>query len=225
MSLIYEERLSESPYVETVTRGQTQSAGSTVRPAERHWHMVIVQHEGATKCIAVGPWTNAGVAAWGAGAEILWIKFRLGVFMPQLPTSALLDRELVLPDAMCRSFWLNSSAWQIPDYENADTFVNRLARAEILAVDPVVSAVLADRPQDLAPRTVRQRFLRATGLAHSHIRQIERAQRAAALLRQGRSIADTAYELGYFDQPHLTRSLRQWVGHTPAQIARLGPAG
>ena len=65
---------------------------------------------------------------------------------------------------------------------------------------------------------MRLRYLRATGLTQSHIRQVERAQRAAAHLRQGRSIPDTVYEVGYFDQPHMTRSLKQWIGHTPAQI-------
>ena len=73
----------------------------------------------------------------------------------------------------------------------------------------------------LAPRTERHRFLQATGLSHTHIRQIERAQQAAALLRQGVPILDTVYQAGYFDQPHLTRALKQWVGHTPAQLIRM----
>ena len=34
-------------------------------------------------------------------------------------------------------------------------------------------------------------------------------------------ILDTVEEAGYFDQSHLTRSLKQWVGHTPAQIIRM----
>jgi methylphosphotriester-DNA--protein-cysteine methyltransferase len=60
--------------------------------------------------------------------------------------------------------------------------------------------------------------LRATGLNHSQILQLERAKYAAALLEQGVPILDTVYDAGYFDQPHLTRSLKQWIGHTPAQI-------
>jgi methylphosphotriester-DNA--protein-cysteine methyltransferase len=65
---------------------------------------------------------------------------------------------------------------------------------------------------------VRHRFLQATGLTQGHIRQVERAKRAAELLRQGSSISDTVYEAGYFDQPHLTRSLKRWIGSTPAQL-------
>jgi methylphosphotriester-DNA--protein-cysteine methyltransferase len=72
---------------------------------------------------------------------------------------------------------------------------------------------------------VRHRFLQATGLSQNHIRQYERAQQAAALLQQGKSILDTAYDLGYYDQPHLTRSLKQFFGYTPAQIGRVSQAG
>jgi AraC-like DNA-binding protein len=73
----------------------------------------------------------------------------------------------------------------------------------------------------MAARTLRHCFQHATGLSHNDIHQIQRAQRAAALLRHGVSILDAVDELGYYDQPHLTRSLKRWVGHTPAQIANL----
>lgn len=142
--------------------------------------------------------------------------------MPHLPLRNFLDVETILPGAASQSFWLKGSAWQFPDYENVETFVDRLARAEVLVRDPVVNAVLQGQSQEMSPRTVRHRFLRATGLTQSHIHQVERAQQAAMLLRQGISILDTVYEAGYFDQPHLTRSLRQWIGHTPAQIVRTG---
>jgi AraC-like DNA-binding protein len=203
-----EARVSDSPYIETVTRGWTEGNGSVIRPAESHWHLVLV----------TGALPTAGVVSYTEGAEILWIQLKLGTFLPHLPARMLLDKELVLPDAVCHSFWLGGTSWQFPTFDNVETFINRLARAETLACDPLVSAVLQDHPHDLAPRTLRHRFLQATGLSHTHIRQIERAQQAAALLRQGVPILDTVYQAGYFDQPHLTRALKQWVGYTPAQI-------
>jgi len=124
MSIIYEERLSDSPYVETITQGRTASDGSTIRPAEISWHMVFVRVKGRAHPLVVGPLTTAGVASWGEGAEILWIKFKLGVFMPHLSTRTLLDMETRLPGAASNSFWLKGSAWQFPDYENVETFVN-----------------------------------------------------------------------------------------------------
>jgi hypothetical protein len=221
MSIIYEERSSDSPYVETITRGWTASDGSTIRPAEVHWHMVFVRHNGRVQALVVGPWTSAGVVSWAEGAEILWIKLKLGTFMPHLPPRDFLDVETILPGAASQSFWLNGSAWQFPDYDNVETFIDRLVRADVLVRDPVVNTVLQDQPQEMASRTVRHRFLRTTGLTQSHIRQMKRAQQATVLLQQGVSILDTVYEVGYFDQPHMTRALKQFMGHTPGQIVQM----
>jgi hypothetical protein len=99
VSIIHEQRLLASPYVESVTRGWTVSEGSTIRPAESNWHMVFVKEHGRSHSLIVGPWTTAGVASWGEGAEILWVKFKLGVFMPHLPTRDFLDSEEALPGA------------------------------------------------------------------------------------------------------------------------------
>jgi AraC-like DNA-binding protein len=51
-------------------------------------------------------------------------------------------------------------------------------------------------------------------------RSIERARYATNLLRAGMSIADVVDLAGYFDQPHLTRSLKYLIGQTPVEIAR-----
>lgn len=218
MSLLYDQRLSESLYIETITHGQTISDGGSIRPAECQWHMVFVREHGNFHPLVVGPQTFSGRALWREGAEILWIKFKPGVFMPHMPFHHLLDREVTLPDAIGQSFWLKSATWQMPSYDNAETFIDKLVHEEVLVHDPIVSAALQDQPHDLAPRSVRHHFLLATGLTQNYIRQAERAQRAATLLRHGISILDTVAELGYYDQPHLTRSLKQFVGHTPAQI-------
>lgn len=220
MSLITEERPPDSPLVATIIQGRTVRDGSSIRPAESHWHLVFVNYHGQMKAIIVGPWTTAGVASWGEGAEILSIKFKAGTFIPHLPFQTLVDNETILPEASSRSFWLNGSAWQLPDFEHVDVFLNRLEREELLICDPVVNAVLQDQVPDLSPRTLRHRFLQATGLNKKYIQQIERAQCAATLLQQGSSIADVVYQTGYADQPHLTRSLKQFVGYTPAQILR-----
>jgi methylphosphotriester-DNA--protein-cysteine methyltransferase len=77
---------------------------------------------------------------------------------------------------------------------------------------------LQDQLKDLSLRTAQRHFLRTTGLTHSAVRQIERARYATTLLQQGLSILDVVYEAGYYDQPHLTRALKQLIGLTPAQI-------
>jgi len=225
MSIIHEQRLSDSPYVEAITQGWTMSEGSMIRPSECSWHMVFVKEHSRTHSLVVGPHPTAGMASWGEGAEILWIKFKLGVFMPHLPVRDLLNSEKSLPEAAGSFFWLKSAAWELPDFENVDTFVNRLVRDEILFLDPVVDAVLQDQLPDISSRTMRHHFLRATGLTRSRICQMRQAQQATALLQQGSSILETVHEVGYFDQPHLTRALKRFIGYTPGKIAQLNQSG
>ena len=52
------------------------------------------------------------------------------------------------------------------------------------------------------------------------MKQIERARFATQLLRDGLSPSDVVHEADYFDQAHLTRSLRKLIGLTPGSIAR-----
>lgn len=217
MTILFEERFSDSPYIETVTQGRTASAGSTVRPSEYHWHLIFTKLNGIIHPIITGPLTSSGIVSYGEGAEMLWIRFKLGVFMPHLPVKDFLDTSAELPTAAGQSFWLKSAAWQFPDFENVETFINRLAREEILMRDPLVMAALQDQPLEMSARTVRHRFLQATGLSQNHIRQAERARCATMMLEQGVPILDVVYELGYFDQPHLTKSLKRFVGKTPGQ--------
>jgi len=221
MGFIYEERPSDSPYVETVTRGRTVGSGSQIRPSEIHWHMVFARYDGRAYPVFAGPLTAAGVVSYTEGAEILWIKLRLGTFMPHLPPRDLADAETTLPGASSQSFWLKGSAWQYPDFENVETFIDRLMREDVLVHDPVVSDVLQGRLPAMASRTIRHRFLRATGLTQLHIYQAERAGRAQALLRRGVSILDAVYKAGYYDQPHMTRALKRHTGYTPAQIVQM----
>jgi methylphosphotriester-DNA--protein-cysteine methyltransferase len=57
-------------------------------------------------------------------------------------------------------------------------------------------------------------------MTHTTLKQIDRARQATMLLREGLSPGDAAVEAGYFDQAHLTRSLRRLIGLTPGNIVR-----
>ena len=50
------------------------------------------------------------------------------------------------------------------------------------------------------------------------MRQIERARQAAHLLAAGKAATDVVASLDYFDQPHLARALRRYVGRTATQL-------
>jgi len=202
-----------------IWRGGAGSYYAPICPADSRWNMLLLRRNGRVQVSVEGPLTKATPKAHAEGTEWLVIKFQLGTFLPSLPVRNLRDEEAVLPLVARNSFWLDGATWQFPDYDNVESFVNRLVREEVLLSDPVVKAVLQDQPQELSLRTVRRRFLLATGLTPKAIEQIERAQQAAALLEQGVSIFDAVYQAGYADQSHMTRSLKRFIGQTPAHIA------
>jgi hypothetical protein len=227
MDLICDERSSDSPFVERVWRSQSERADPFISVAESHWEMVVTKHRGRTILTVRGPETRATPADGLAETELFGIQFKAGTFMPDLPAKMIMDRrDPNLPEAGSRSFWLHGRVWQFPDFENADTFVDWLVRDGLLVRDPVVEAVLQGNPAAESLRTVQRRFLQATGLTRNDFHQIERARHATTLLKQGVPILDTVVQAGYYDQPHLTRSLKQLVGRTPAEIlsdSRLEP--
>lgn len=197
---------------------QSERASSFTSISTVFWSMVISKWRGHISISLHGPETGATCKEFPVEGEWVGIVFKLGTFVPHISPGSLLDGNIVLPGTSGRSFSLCHSAWQFPNYENADTFVDRLVRESLLTYDPVVRAINHGEAQTSSLRTVQYRFLRSTGLPQRTIRQIERARYATALLKQGASILDTVYEAGYSDQPHLTRSLKHFIGHTPAEI-------
>jgi len=221
VSAIFESRLSDSPYVEIIWRGRVEQDYPPVCPADVRWNLLFVKEQGKYTVTAEGATTQHVPKVQFAGREFLVIKFKLGVYMPYLPANHLVDGDALLPEATSKTFWLNGASWQVPDFENVEAFVDRMVYKGVLLRDPLVPEVLQNHPQDVSPRTIRRHFVRSTGLTPGLIAQIERAKRAASLLERGVSILDAVYEVGYADQPHLTRSLRRYIGQTPAQIARV----
>jgi hypothetical protein len=221
MLLTFEDRLSDSSFVERVWRSHSERAGTFLSIAASHFEMAVTRHRGKTFLTLRGPETQATNAHCPADGEWLGIRFKLGTFIPSLLPGNLLDRrDVTLPGASRRAFWLHGSAWEYPDFENADVFVARLVRKGVIARDAIVDAVRHDHPQTLSLRSTQRHFLRATGMTCSTWRQIERARHATNLLREGVSILDAVHQAGYFDQPHLTRSLTRRIGQTPAEIIR-----
>jgi hypothetical protein len=217
----FEERRSDSPFVERVWRAQTERTGPFLSIAASHWEMVVSKYQGNTTVTVRGPETKVTpFEVTFTGGEYLGVIFKHGTVLPYLPADAIVDGDVDLPDASSKSFWLNGLTWQIPTYDDADTFVDRLVRKGVLVRDPIVQSALRGEPQELSPRSVQRHFMQATGLTQGTLRQIERARQATILLQESVSILDTVDMAGYADQAHLTRALKYFIGQTPTQIIR-----
>ncbi|GCE24972.1 hypothetical protein KDA_04560 [Dictyobacter alpinus] len=220
MASTFESRGSDSAYIEAVWRDHAGRNYAPICPASNHWHLLFMKRDGKPIVSIEGPLTRSKSVRQDEGVEWFGVTFKLGTFLTVVPASDLRDVQTILPLNIKTTFELAGSRWQLPDYDNVETFVHQLVREHLLIVDPLVKAVLAGQQPEVSERTVRRRFLHATGLAPKTIEQINRANQAAVLLAQGVSLLEATYQAGYADQPHMTRSLKHFIGYTPAQIAQ-----
>ncbi len=166
-----------------------------------------------------GPATKATPAVCSADSEFFGVDFRLGTYLPMFPPAGLADfQDAVLPILPSGRILLDGRAWEMPTPDNLDVFVDRLFRSGLLIFDPLIEELR--HGSKLPERTAQSRFLRAAGLSRRKLRLVERARDAARLLRAGVPVGDVVFRAGYHDQPHLIRSLRTVIGHTPGEIAR-----
>lgn len=219
--LTFADRESDLALVDRVWRAESHGGGTFHSIAESNLELVITRLPGMTRVTLRGPVTKPSEVTCPADGQWLAIRFRLGAYLPGLPTARLLNHNSVdFPLVNGKRFWLNGTAWEIPTQDNAEALVKRLVRHGLVAYDPAVGAALAGDKQALTKRSVQRHFLQATGMRHGLLRQIERGRLATTLLRSGVPILDVVHQAGYFDQAHLARSLRQLTGQTPRALQR-----
>jgi hypothetical protein len=217
-------RTSPSPYVLNAWRTTSVPDERFISVATIGWEMVITRQEDRTWMTVRGSETKASIAPIPQGAEFIGIRFAPGTFMPSLEPARLVDGEVHLAERDRRTFWLDGSIWSFPSFDDVESLVDRLVRDELIVLDPIVAAALDGRSVDLGERSVQRRIARATGVTRRLIAQVERANVAADMLMRGTSIGDVVSDAGYADQAHLTRSVRRYIGQTPAELVGAAPS-
>jgi hypothetical protein len=218
VGLRFETRESGSPWVDSVWTCTSDRVTSMTSVAGVRWGLVFWEQAGRAFAGVTGPETRTGTVPVPEGALFTGIEFAVGTSLRALPTAALVDGGIELPDTAGRSFRLDGTRWETPGPDDAETLVERLVRAGVVVRDPLVADVLRGHRPDVSGRTVERRFRAAIGLTRGAVRQIERARVAAELLAAGDQVADVVTKLDYFDEPHLARALRSYVGRTAGQL-------
>lgn len=186
MSIENENRPSDSPYIERVYRSDGVQAATRMHSiSSTHWELAFSEAHGRLQVAVRGPETTPTSVV--ANPETRWfgIVFAHGAAMPHLPVPRLVDgaeRGLLVTST---SLVLRGEEWELPSFDNAEVFVDRLVRAGLLERDPLVSDVLAgsEVPRRTL-RSVQRRVVAATGLTQRTIRQIDRVRQAAPVARR-----------------------------------------
>lgn len=213
-------RQADSPFVQSVTNWVIGDEGGNVAAPDGCWDLVVLKQAGRTNILLTGQTTQTVPLPFTPGDEIMTISFKASAFLSFIPATEILDRGLLLPTTR-HSFQLACDVFEIPMFDNAEEFVKSLMKKEQIHQDKVVEEALLDQLPAYSLRSIQRRFLRATGMTQNHFRQIQRARQAAALIQKGVPATDVAFETGYSDQPHMSRSLKRILGRTPTEIATL----
>lgn len=224
VELRFQSRRSDSPWADVVWTCTSEQVTTMTSVAGVRWGLVFWEQDGRAYAGITGPETRTGTRPVPEGATFTGIEFAVGTSLRAVPTPVLVDGGVELADTTRRTFRLDGARWETPGPDDAEALVERLVRAGIVVRDPLVTEVLRGHRPAVSGRTVERRFRAATGLTRGAIRQVERARTAAKLLAAGDPAADVVAKLDYFDEPHLARALRSYVGRTARQL-RAGAGG
>jgi AraC-like DNA-binding protein len=129
---------------------------------------------------------------------------------------ALADHLRAAPEA--RAVILQSAIAATPD---ADDLPDLLAAA--LRSEPHVRLDAWASAHGVAERTLRRQFALAYGMSAAAYRARARARRAWGIIaRSDQPLADISYSLGFADQAHLSRAIRQLSAMSPSVVRARG---
>lgn len=188
--------------------------------------------------VAVGTMTRAITFDSPAPVRIVAVRFRPGGAVPFLavPADQLTDR--VIPCVELGLRWLAPA--RLEDFAAVDqaaraleqSLLNRLhairapddliahAVKTLLLLPTCPSIEQLSRGLGWSRQHLRRRFMQQVGVGPKQLARVVRMQRAVDVLQRRPSdgIAGTAVALGYFDQAHLSRDLRDLAGVTPLVV-------
>jgi hypothetical protein len=220
MGLTFNAVAGDLPLVQRVWSASCDAASGFTSAVKTSSMIAFARSDEGSTVHLRGPETTGTSLTCPAGSEFFGVDLRLGAYLPLYPPSGLTDlNDALLPTLPGGRILLDNRDWEMPTEQNVDVFLDRLVRAGLLVLDPLVDEIRhGERPRGMSERTAQIRFRRSVGISHRKLVSIEQARHAAQLLMAGRSITDVVTASGYYDQPQLARAMRWATGHTPGEL-------
>lgn len=195
---------------------------------------VLVHLADGGRAVIVGTMTQPFLTAGGAPRPIAAVRFRPGGAAPFLRLSAHEVTDLHVDAADLGQTWLCEPRETTVNAAVARLEQSLLARlSTVRSPEPLIAHAVgllfgSDAPpvEALARRLgwTRQHLARAfrahVGIGPKLLARVARVQRAIAAVQRGpgAALAETALDLGYFDEAHMALDFRELVGLTPGAV-------
>ena len=105
------------------------------------------------------------------------------------------------------------------DEKNVSPLLNQCLY-EIINSMGLVSVQQLSSSTGYSTRHIRNKFDEILGLSPKHFAQIIRFQQTLKYVLQQQSLADITFNMGYFDQAHLSKNFKQFSNMTPSQMMK-----
>ncbi len=211
---MYRIKSSNLPFVECLWRIRVGEVAEWIDSARETWGLAFTRRmDGTMAAELAGPTYRHKTFGGDVGDEYWGAEFYPHVTMRGVDKPALTGKFVHLPVAEGQ-FLIGNEWYQFPALVDLEIFLAGLEQRGIIS-----NAAHFVIPRATVSRRSNQRWYRqAVGLSRRQSEQIRRAEHAAALLASGKRPAEVAFEAGYADQAHMTRSLKKLLGKTPARL-------
>lgn len=218
MTQKHTERASSHPWIDRVWQTVCLADGIYKATPDGSWDLILsVSPDGEPTVFLSGQATEPVDVPYLAGEHSVVISFAAHVYLAtedEVRTGATVRLLPVTGDR----FGLDGASLPLPTFENAEDLVDQMIGAGLLKSDDLVARAFSEKPKAASKRSVQLHFKRTTGITQKDFQMIRRAQEAVRRLKRGEAPAAVAADLGYTDQPHMTKSIKTIMGHLPSNL-------
>lgn len=211
-------RSSAHPWIDTVWQTVCLSDGIYKATPDGSWDLIrsVTPGKGSVVFLS-GQATEPVDVPYVEGEHSVVISFAAHVYLArdkEVRTGAAVRFLDVEED----EFSLDGVKLPLPTFLHAESLVDEMIAAGLLASDDVVARAFTEKPKAASKRSVQQHFKNTTGITQKDFQLIRRAQEAVRRLKAGDSAAAVAFDLGYTDQPHMIKSIKKIMGSLPSNL-------
>jgi AraC-like DNA-binding protein len=218
MTQKHSRRSSSHPWIDAVWQTVCLTDGTYRATPDGSWDLIFrVTPDKPSVVFLTGQGKEPVDVPYTAGEHGIVISFAAHVYVTQdKPTTAHAGlRFLPINED---GFVLKGVELPLPTFLNAEHLTDKMVEANLLQSDDLVAKAFTANPKAASKRAAQERFKKVTGITQQDFQLIRRAQEAVRRLKSGDKPATVAVDLGYTDQPHMTKSIKKIMGSLPSNL-------